>query len=369
MTRSSAPRDPDDLRSVFRNHEGSAVDVPGLLEGVRERIARRRDRRRMRGMVAAGVATALVAVIPIVVTSLPEDNPGGTAASGTAGPSAEPGDIPGAETGADFDPVTTFTVGAVPAGFPVEYARSEPGIQTRSFISPGAEPRNLVVKYLDLAASGRDVPAVQLDPVVVGVREVLPMILESGQLERYGVAWQPESGRWVTVTTTVDDQAGRQEVLDLVASIDVNAQQLLTFPMQVTDVPDGFALRSSYRDVEADVSRGGLRATLILDDRGEGEQEGGTLSIFVENDPEAPATGSLAPNTTVGGHPARYGVDAQGNQCVAVYEVDGMGYLVCVSSEYADRFTEDYLRRIAAGVVVLPGAATDPTVWAAQPLS
>lgn len=369
MTRSRGPRDPAELRGVFADHEVPDVDVTGLLAGVRDRIQRRRDRRRTAGILAAGVATALVAAVPIVVSSIPDDDHSTTADSGTSTGSTEPSVLSLPTDGtADFDPTSTFSVGELPSDYVVEYSRNEPGVQTRIYLAPDDEQKQVVITYFDPELSGLPAPLTAPHPQTVAELEVFPMTLDTAGSEQYGLAWQPEPDRWVTLTSTGSDEPARQELLDLIPSIDVGAQELLSFPIQAGYIPEGFGLLAAYRDVQADPDEGQLRTNLVLVDQLAGQPPGGTLSIFVENDPQEPTTGAQAPTTTVSGNPARYGVDPDGNQCFTVYQVEGMSYLVCASSELVGRFAEDDLRRIAAGIVVIPGAATDPSVWTEQPL-
>lgn len=309
MTRPGAPRDPEelrdteDLRGVFREHEGPTVDVAGLLTGVRERIARRRYRRRTARILAAGVATALIAAIPIVVSSLPDEDPNTTAESGAANESSDPGgaEEPGvlSDPGAGsegFDPAATFTVEALPPGYNYDSASSEFGIQARYYASLGKDPQSqLMIRYFEPALSGLSVPVVAPDGVFVGDLEVFPMALDPGGMERYGVAWQPEPGRWVTVISTASDDLARQEVMETVPAIDLGSQQRLTFPIQVTDVPEGFALRASRRNIQADPGRGQLTAGLSLDDRPGISRADAALSIYAEDNPQQATTGPQRP--------------------------------------------------------------------------
>lgn len=264
----------------------------------RERIARRRYRRRTARILAAGVATALIAAIPIVVSSLPDEDPNTTAGSGAANESSdpsgaeEPGVLSDPGAGSEgFDPAATFTVEALPPGYNYDSASSEFGIQARYYASLGKDPQSqLMIRYFEPALSGLSVPVVAPDGVFVGDLEVFPMALDPGGMERYGVAWQPEPGRWVTVISTASDDLARQEVMETVPAIDLGSQQRLTFPIQVTDVPEGFALRASRRNIQADPGRGQLTAGLSLDDRPGISRADAALSIYVEDNPQQATT-------------------------------------------------------------------------------
>ena len=86
------------------------------------------------------------------------------------------------------------------------------------------------------------------------------------------------------------------------------------------------------------------------------------MSISAVNQPGIPQDG--AANTTVGPYQAQL---TEGLY-LSVFDVEGFTINVSVRPDFADRISEDQLRQIAESIVVIPGAATDGTIWTDQPL-
>ncbi|MDQ3733740.1 MAG: hypothetical protein M3400_07030 [Actinomycetota bacterium] len=51
-----------------------------------------------------------------------------------------------------------------------------------------------------------------------------------------------------------------------------------------------------------------------------------------------------------------------------VFDVNGFLIDIVVGEDFADRINEEQMRQIAQSLMVMPGAATDSSVWTDQPL-
>ncbi|MGI8722675.1 MAG: hypothetical protein ACR2JG_10645 [Geodermatophilaceae bacterium] len=369
MTRPQSPRDSDDLRRAFREHEGRTVDVAGLLAGVRERIARRRSRRRTAGVLAAGMATALLAAVPIVVSGLDSKPriPGPVAESPQVleAPPAPKSDQLAADT-------ILFTVRDLPDGYTSESQETGLGRQSRYYTTLGTNPQaQLEVQLFDVRLSGQPAPS--------PTGEVLQLTAPTGESRTvsvvatppvpsqpaFGVAWQTDTGLWVLVTSNAAGALGRDEALAVAAAVDFGTSERLTFPIRVGSIPEGFALISASRQAAPAVP-GALQISLRLDDRAGVVYESTAFQIYAANRAGIPEY--TTPNTTVGSYQAELNEAENGRADLTIYDVAGFMINISVSPAYRDRIDEQAMRDIAANIEVVPDAASDPMAWTAAPL-
>lgn len=369
MTRSRPPRDPQDLRGAFREHEGPAVDVAGLLSGVRHRIERRRQRRRTAGIVAVGMVTALAAAVPIVVSSIPDQN------TSTAGGSSSPVPVPTAPAPAEEQPLAAedlrstefaFTVDERPPDYTMEFTSTGPGWQLlRLFVLDNVEPyRTLDVRLFDPALAGLPAPEPTGESVMVESSSAGPLtvqvisLTQEGQTSS-GVGWLTDNGLWLAVTSDGPTDLARQEALAVAAQVDLGNPYPLTFPFQVGYVPEGFDLAGAATAGPAHGASSFLRFHDLSPLFAEGES---ALTMTAVNLPGIPE--DSVPNTMVGPYQAEF----QEGLFLSVFDVGGFQINISVRADFGDRIGEDQLRQIAESIVVIPGAANDASVWTDQPL-
>ncbi len=369
MTRSGPPRDPHELHGVFREHEGPEVDVAGLLSGVRQRIEHRRKRRRTVGIVAVGMVTAIAAAIPIVVSSIP-DQP-----SSPAGGSSQPAptttaSAPPQDEQLDREELGStefaFTVAERPADYTMEYASTGPGWQLlRLFVPDSVQPqRTLDVHLFDPVLAGLGAPEPtgetrQIDSPSAGPFTAQVISLSQEGQSTGGVGWLTDNGLWLTVTSDSDSEIARQDVLDVAAQVDLGRHYPLTFPFQVGYVPEGFDLVGGSSGApmpggSTSLSFHDLSPLFIGSDS--------ALTIRITNQAEVPEDAVV--NTTVGNYQATITEDGY----LSIYNVDGFLIDISVRPDFVDRIDEELLRQIGVRILVIPGAATDGSVWTDQPL-
>ncbi|MBA3339155.1 MAG: hypothetical protein H0T54_05315 [Geodermatophilaceae bacterium] len=369
MTRPQGQRDPQDLRRVFRDHEGSTVDVSGLMTGVRQRINRRRVRRRTAGIVAIGLVTALAAAVPIVASSIPNRD------TGTAGGSSQSATASGASGAPKADGPTgealrstefAFTLGERPADYTMEYASTGPGWQTlRLSVLDSVQPqRTLDVTLFDPGLSGLPAPeptgeTVAVDSTSAGLLTVQVVNASAEGQSSLGVGWLTGNGLWLTVTSDGPTDLARQEALAVAVQVDLGHPYPLTFPFQVGFVPEGFDLSGASG---GGTLQGGSSFLSFHDLSPLFAGEEPALSISAINRPGVPQ--DAMPNTTVG----PYQASLTEGLYLQVFDVGGFLINVSVRPDFGDRIDEAALRRIAQELVVIPGAASDETVWTDQPL-
>lgn len=370
MTRSRPPRDPHDLRGAFREHEGPAVDVAGLLSGVRERIDRRRTRRRTAGIIAVGMVTALAAAVPIVVSSIPDENASPAGGSSQPGPAASDS-APPEEQPLDGEALRStefaFAVGERPADYTMEYATTGPGLQTfRLSVLDSVDPqRTLDVRLLDPGLSGLPAPDPTSETVVVNSPSAGPLtvqVISAGANDElsFGVGWQTGDGLWLTVTSDGPADLARQEVLAVAAQVDLGRHYPLTFPFRLGYVPDGFDIAGSSGGSNLE---GGSSALNFHDLSPLFAGDEPALSVSAVNAPGVPEDAVV--NTTVGPYQAQF---TEGLY-LSVFDVGGFLINIVVGQDFGDRIDEAQMRLIAQSLVVFPGAANDISVWTDQPVA
>lgn len=368
MTRSQPPRDPQDLRGVFREHEGPAVDVAGLLSGVWHRIDRRRVRRRRAGIVAVGLVTALAAAIPIVVSSIPEKN------SSPAGGTSQPAPSATASAQTQGEPLdrdelgstdVAFTVAERPADYTMESLSTGPGWQLlRLFTLDNVDaPRTLDVRLFDPELAGLGAPEATGETVNIESSSAGPLTVQVISLSQEGqtypgVGWLTDNGLWLIVTSEGGPaDLARQETLAVAAQVDLEHPTPLTFPFQVGYVPEGFDL------VGGGTSRplpGGSTYLRFHDLSPLFTEAESALTIRATNQSGIPEDAVV--NTTVG----EYEATSTGDGYLSIYNADGFLIDISVRPDFVDRIDETQLRQIAESIVVIPDAATDASVWTAQ---
>jgi len=369
MTRPRFPRDPQDLRGAFREHEGPAVDVAGLMSGVRHRIDRRRQRRRTAGIVAVGIVTALAAGLPIVVSSIPDQN------SGIAGGSSQPAPTATASAPAQDQPLDRdalgstqfgFTVAERPSDYTSENASTGPGWQLlRLFVPDSVQPnRTLDVRLFDPVLAGLPAPeptgeTVTVDSASAGQLTVQVISLSQEGQSYPGVGWLTGNGLWLTVTSDGPADLARKEALAVAAQVDLEHPYPLTFPFQVGYVPDGFDLVGGGTSSPLPGGSTYLRFHDLSPLFVESES---ALTIRVTNQPGIPEDAVV--NTTVG----QYEATITGDGYLSIYNVEGFLIDISVRPDFVDRIDDEQLRQIGVRILVIPGAATDGTIWTDQPL-
>lgn len=369
MTRPQGPREPQDLRGVFRDHEGSTVDVPGLMAGVRHRIQRRRARRRTAGIVAVGLVTALAAGIPIVASSIPDQDSGTAGGTSQSVPSDTHAPVPQPLDGPALRSTQfAFTVAERPADYTMASSSTGPGWQMlRLYVLDNVAPqRSLDVTIFDPALSGLAAPSSTGETAVVdspsaGQLTVQFIVIEREGQQSPGVGWETDTGLWLTVTSDGGPaDLARQEVLAVAAQVDLGRPYPLTFPFHLGYVPDGFDLAGGSAG-EPQLESATFLSFHDLSPLSAGSEP--ALSISAVNQPGIPSDG--AANTTIGSYQAQL---TEGLY-LSVFDVEGFMINVSVRADFADRISEDQLRQIAESIVVIPGAATDRSVWTEQPVA
>jgi len=86
------------------------------------------------------------------------------------------------------------------------------------------------------------------------------------------------------------------------------------------------------------------------------------LTIRATNQPGIPEDAVV--NTTVGNYEATITDDGY----LSIYNVDGFLIDISVRPDFVDRIDDEQLRQIGVRILVIPGAATDPSVWTTRPL-
>jgi len=369
MTRPRFPRDPQDLRGAFREHEGPAVDVAGLMSGVRHRIDRRRQRRRTAGIVAVGIVTALAAGLPIVVSSIPDQD------SRVAGGTSQPAPTATASAPAEGEPLDrdalgstqfAFTVAEPPGDYTMESLSTGPGWQLlRLYTLDNVDaPRTLDVRLYDPGLAGLAAPeptgeTVEIESSSAGPLTVQVISLSQEGQSYPGVGWLTGNGLWLTVTSDGPADLVRPETLAVAAQVDLGDPDPLTFPFQVGAVPEGFDL------VGGGISRplqGGSAYLRFHDLSPLFTESESALTIRVTNQPGIPEDAVV--NTTVG----QYEATITGDGYLSIYDVDGFLIDISVRPDFVDRIDDEQLRQIGVRILVIPGAATDASVWTDQPL-
>lgn len=301
ITRPRFPRDPQDLRGVFREHEGPAVDVAGLMSGVRHRIDRRHQRRRTAGIVAVGIVTALAAGVPIFVSSIPEQD------SGIAGGTSQPAptataSAPAAGEALDRDALGStefaFSVAEPPGDYTMESLSTGPGWQLlRLYTLDNVDaPRTLDVGLYDLGLAGLAAPeptgeTVEIESSSAGPLTVQVISLSQEGQSYPGVGWLTGNGLLLTVTSDGPADLARPETLAVAAQVDLEHPYPLTFPFQ----------------------------------------------------------GAVA-NTTVG----QYEATITGDGYLTIYYVDGFLIDISVRPDFVDRIDDEQLRQIGVRILVIP---------------
>jgi len=248
----------------------------------------------------------------------------------------------------------------------MEFASTGPGWQLlRLLVLDSVEPyRTLDVRLFDPGLAGLPVPEQTGETVIVDSSSAGPLTVQVISLSQEGqsypgVGWLTDNGLWLAVTSGGGPaDLARQETLAVAAQVDLGKPYPLTFPFQVGYVPEGFDLVGGATGGPLPGASNFLRFHDLSPLFAEGES---ALTVSAVNAPGIPE--DAVPNTMVGPYQAQL---VEGLY-MSVFDVDGFLINISVRADFGDRIGEDQLRQVAESIVVIPGAATDPSVWTVQP--
>ncbi|MBA2554351.1 MAG: hypothetical protein H0V10_11815 [Geodermatophilaceae bacterium] len=379
-------REAEDLRRVFTDHEESVGDVGGLLEGIHGGIASRGVRRRRAGIAAAALATALLVVVPVVATALTQEvpvtdrpsvlsspltqipltpsplTPSPSTPASPPGPSLTPSPpSESAPTETRYEPaVLAFSVNVSPGDVTGTWQETGPGSQSQSYVTAGSDV--LVVHRFDPVLSGVPAPITSGEIATAGDRDVEVLAGDPRGIGSYAVGWEPGPGEWLTVSSSADPATARAEVLATAAAVDTEQSEILTTPVQLSYLPPALAVAGVNRAQSA-AAAGDLTSTLWYAD-GTGTLAR-SLIVYAEHNP--PDDGTAVPDSTVDGYPEQYSLGSDGQQDLTLYDVEGFRINLHVPPELSELIPESVLRRVAAGLSVVPdGADIENWSWVPQ---
>lgn len=366
-------RSHDDLFGAFDSVDTDSVDPDEMLARVHTGSATLQTARRRRvAVLSVSAAAVLIAVGAIVIPSLGNDRPVRGQVAATPSPTPEPG------TAASPLP-RGFTVSERPSGYPAEYEYTTTGQQFLTFYTPsndiGSSP-TIAITLFDPELSGFPAPELTGEPITVESATTGPLevweVIPGGDSGPgvFAIAWQPDNGEWLTIFASeggpgeTNGVSARDVALTVAAHVVLDAPQPFTFPFRLGYVPEGFDATGADRSLDLDAQR--RSAGLTFDLSGTSEAP---LKLIINAEDTAGIPEGFSPNTEVGSYQAQL-IDVAGvGPSLSVFDVEGFLITVEVGGRDGPSFDEAALRRIAESIVVIPGAATDPTVWTAQPFS
>ncbi len=357
-------RTTQDLRQEFDWVDATKVDTSDLFSRIRVGIDTHRIARRRRvAVLSVAAAAILIAVGAIVIPALGNDRPDRGSVATTPSPTSQ-GDsvtLQPAELG--------FSLRERPEGYPGERSETTaPGIQELTYYRyEGSFPQlELSIALFDPEASGVGVPVLTDETATVqsGSEGSLTVsFIDAEQIAgasnpMTAVAWQIDN-LWLTITSNAPGDQARKDVLDTAALVDVGTVTSFTFPMQVGYVPAGYNITSASRVLDPD---GHVAAYLGFDN---GPHLGFGSELAVSADTLTNVPDGVVPNTTVGNYEAAFSPGTvESGPHLYVFDVDG--FIIEIQGGVAN--TEAELRQMGVTILVIPGAASDPTVWTTQPL-
>lgn len=364
-------RSHNDLFGAFDSVDTDSVDPDEMLARVHTGSATLQTARRRRvAVLSVSAAAVLIAVGAIVIPSLGNDRPDRGQVATTPSPTPKPG------TAASSLP-RGFTVAERPSGYPAEYEYTTTGQQFLAFYTPsndiGSSP-TIDITLFDPEVSGLPAPELTGEPITVEsatagpleVREVIPGGGAAPGL--FAIAWQIDNGEWLTIYAgegspgDTNGVSARDVALSVAANVVLDAPQPFTFPFRLGYVPEGFDATGADRSLDLDAQR--RSAGLTFDLSGTSDYP---LTLIINAEDTAGIPEGFSPNTEVGSYQAQL-IDVAGvGPSLSVFDVEGFLITVEVSAEDGP-VDEAALRRIAESIEVIPGAATDPSVWTTQPI-
>lgn len=361
-------RSHNDLFGAFDSVDTDSVDPDEMLARVHTGSAALQTARRRRvAVLSVAAAAILLAVGAVVVPSLGGDRPDRGQVANTPSPEQEPPSTVAALPSLGL----SFVVRESPDGLSYRHLSASIGIQTLLFSPPDPTIMGqLEVTLYDPESSGLEAPVATGESVAVDsasegtiAAEVIAPA-QQGDVERFGIGWQTENGLWLTVIgTALPPDLARSEVVALAAAVEFDTAEALTFPFQLGYVPDG--LNPTFA-VSAQDSDGNNYASLDFDDGSNSDGES-ALQIRVQRAISYP--GEPEGNTRVGSYEAYLDELPPPDiyRVLEVFDVEGFGISIGIFVGDVARFDEAEMRRIAESIVVIPGAATDTTLWTDQP--
>lgn len=370
-------RTTQDLRHEFDWVDTTQVDTRDLLSRIQVGIDTHRIARRRRvAALSVAAAAILIAVGAIVMPSFGSDRAerGQVATIPSGSPdqvdtSGSPEHVP--DSGPLRPTRLDFRVGEQPSGYTLELASTSPGLQLAYFSTPAeaSSGGGIEVALFDPDLSGRPGPAPTGETVLAtspsGEALNLPVVAAGPAPDGqpvFALGWQTPDGLWLTVSSVGSGDRARQAALDAASQVDLTASQSLTFPFQVGYVPDGMELTGA----DQPGANGESSHSLSFDGGPAVLNEFPPLLISARNVPGVPP--GAIPNTTVGQYQAEWHAESFDGPILSVYDVGGFVISISVRDDYVDLVDEAQMRRIAESIMVIPGAASDPTVWTDQPL-
>ena len=363
-------RSHNDLFGAFDSVDTDSVDPEEMLARVHTGTAALQTARRRRiAVLSVAAAAVLIAVVAVVVPTLGNDRPDRGQVANTPTAEQEPPSTVEALPSLGL----SFVVRESPEGLPIRHLSASLGSQMLTFWpSDPTISGELVVRLYDPESSGVEAPELTGESVAVdsvGEGPVTADVIAStpqGELEEFGIGWQTENGHWLTVIgTALSLDLARPQVLALAAVVEFDTAEALTFPFQLGYVPDGLQLIGalSYQD-----SDGNNEASLDFDDGSDRYRES-ALQIRVQRAIDYPGEPEGTGNTTVGSYEAYLDElpAPEIYRVLSVFDVEGFHLSIGIFVGDVAQFDEAEMRRIAESIVVIPGAATDTTVWTAEP--
>lgn len=370
-------RSTQDLRHEFDWVDATPVDTSTMHSRIQVGIDTRRIAQRRRvAVLSVAAAAILIAVGAIVIPSLGSDRADrsqvATIPSGSpdqVDTSGSPEQVP--ESGPLRPTRLDFTVGEQPSDYTLGLASTSPGLQLAYFSTPdeAGSGDTIEIALFDPDLSGRPVPEPTGETLSTtspsGEVLNLPVVAAEPAPDGepvFALGWQTPAALWLTVSSVGSGDRARQAALDAASQVDLTASQSLTFPFQVGYVPDGMELTGA----EQPGANGEGSHSLSFDGGPAGLNEFPPLLISARNLPGVPPGAN--PNTTVGQYQAEWTAESFDGPVLSVYDVGGFIIGISVRDDYVDLVDEAQMRRIAESIMVIPGAASDPTVWTDQPI-